>query len=62
MPDQYDIEYAVLTETIVHPETRAVVAHEGQRFIHALPDLIAVGADCIETSIGTVTIGEEIVQ
>lgn len=62
MPDQSELMKAVLTADVIHPETRAVVAHEGQRFIHALPDLIAVGADCIETSIGTVTIGEEIVQ
>jgi hypothetical protein len=58
----FDIEQAVLTADIIHPETRAVVAASGARFMDALPALIEVGADCIETSAGVVTISEEKVQ
>lgn len=62
MSDQFDIdiEYAVLTETVIHPETRAVVAPAGARFMDAVHALIEVGADSIETDIGTITIGKEL--
>jgi hypothetical protein len=58
----FDLLHAVLTEDVIHPETRAVVAPAGARFMDALPALIEVGADCIDTSIGEITISEEIVQ
>ena len=58
----FDLMSAVLTADVIHPETRDVVAPAGARFVDALPDLIDVGADCIETSIGTITISEEWVQ
>ena len=62
--EQFDPElmHAVLTETIIHPETRDVVAPAGARFMDALPALIEVGADRVETSIGVITISEELVQ
>jgi hypothetical protein len=58
----FDLMHAVLTEPIIHPETRDVVAPAGARFMDALPALIEVGADHVETSIGEITISEEIVQ
>ena len=64
MTNQIDVDLmnAVLTADVIHPETRAVVAPAGARFGDALFALIDVGADCIETNIGTITIGEERVQ
>lgn len=59
MPDQSELMQAVLTADVIHPETREVVAPAGALFMDALFALIDVGADCIETTIGTVTIGEE---
>ena len=58
----FDLMHAVLTADVIHPETRDVVAPAGARFMDALPALVEVGADCIETSIGVVTISEEKVQ
>jgi hypothetical protein len=58
----FDLMHAVLTEPIIHPETRDVVAPAGARFMDALPDLIEAGADRVETTIGVVTISEEKVQ
>jgi hypothetical protein len=58
----FDLMHAVLTEPIIHPETRDVVAPAGARFMDALPALIEVGVDWVETSIGEITISEEIVQ
>jgi len=58
----FDLMHAVLTEPIIHPETRDVVAPAGARFMDALPDLIDVGADYIETTIGVVTISGEVLQ
>jgi hypothetical protein len=59
--EQHDNELmqAVLTADVIHPETRDVVAPAGALFMDALFALIDVGADCIETTIGTVTISEE---
>lgn len=58
----FDLMHAVLLHSIVHPETRDVVAPAGARFMDAMPALIEVGVDWVETSIGVVTISEEKVQ
>jgi hypothetical protein len=62
MTDQIDLMTATLTEDIIHPETREVVAPAGATFMDALPALVDVGADHIETSIGVITISGEVYQ
>jgi hypothetical protein len=44
----------------MHPETCAVVADVGQPLLSALPALIDVGADHVCTSVGVVSISEEL--
>ena len=62
MSMQFDLVTATLTEDIIHPETREIVAPAGATFMDALPALIDVGADHIETSIGVITISGEVYQ
>jgi hypothetical protein len=58
----FDLMHAVLLTDVIHPETREMVAPAGALFMDALPALIDVGADYIETTIGVVTISGEVLQ
>jgi len=56
----FDVQHAVLTQSVMHPQTCAVVAHVGQPLFSAMPALNDVGADHVCTSIGVVSISEEL--